>query len=169
MLTLGCRATEEGRIYSKLKTTLKFDWILPVGPPTPAFRRLSEDKVHLPMSWRRGCPSKVIQTTLKSHLINGKRLRARQHQSRHGQVTFTPPITSHSCVYRIYTRLSSLDSPTALVRGDNRPARLIPTTKRHLHYLEIRNRIVTFLLRMCLCPDLSTLFFLQVVCSPDVR
>ncbi|GFV64255.1 hypothetical protein TNCV_3000201 [Trichonephila clavipes] len=61
-------------------------------------------------------------------------------------------------------------NPTSLIRGDSRPARLIPTTKRHLvHHLEAINRIVTFPLRVCFCLDRPTFFFLQVVCSPDVR
>ncbi|GFW59256.1 hypothetical protein TNCV_2910021 [Trichonephila clavipes] len=61
-------------------------------------------------------------------------------------------------------------SPTSLVRGESRPALLIPTTKWPLaHHLEAINHIDTFPLRVCLCPDQPTLLFIQIVCDPDVR
>ncbi|GFT13007.1 hypothetical protein TNCV_431301 [Trichonephila clavipes] len=60
-------------------------------------------------------------------------------------------------------------SPTTLVHGDNRSARLIPTPERHvLHHPEAMNHLSTFTLKVCLCPYPTTLLFTQIVCDSDV-
>ncbi|GFX03075.1 hypothetical protein TNCV_4288581 [Trichonephila clavipes] len=82
----------------------------------------------------------------------------------HGRVTFTPqsPLMD-GC--NTFTPGSPHRSPTPLVRGDNRPVRLILIPKQpRVHHLE--SKLVPFLLkkRLCLAP-----FPIQVVCVPYVR
>ncbi|GFW61822.1 hypothetical protein TNCV_1471441 [Trichonephila clavipes] len=94
------------------------------------------------------------KTSERSHFVNGKR---------------HPPSSLIGAGNR-FARHSPHCSTTPPVSGDNKLEHLIPTTKRHLvHHLEAINCIVTFPLRMCFYPDRPTLFYIQVVCVPDVQ
>ncbi|GFY23930.1 hypothetical protein TNCV_4896111 [Trichonephila clavipes] len=80
----------------------------------------------------------------------------------------TSLVFSHWRVYRFAPGTLHC-SPTLLLRGNNRPTRLIPTTKHtRVQHLEAITCLVTFSLRMCLCLAFSTVLSIQVGCVPYV-
>ncbi|GFV70688.1 hypothetical protein TNCV_2022521 [Trichonephila clavipes] len=60
--------------------------------------------------------------------------------------------------------------PGLILLEDNRPARLVPTPKRHpVHHLEAITCPITYTLKVCLCVDRPPLIPIQIVCVPYVQ
>ncbi|GFU57469.1 spondin-2 [Trichonephila clavipes] len=124
------------------KALVPSPFIPAVAPLTPTLHLSQVCNVYL--SWGAATPENSTE-----RLRRETNLKSERNISAHGSAHF---------------------SPTPLVLGDNRRARLFPTTALYLFTIwSAINRLVTMTLRVCLCHDRPTLLFIQIVCSPHVR
>ncbi|GFV66589.1 hypothetical protein TNCV_3894801 [Trichonephila clavipes] len=130
---------------------------------TPYFTPVGKD--HLPRSLSAAAPANSTESQRSAPKFRAKLFCKIESPFPLGREGRLPPQTQNLKNEKIPPKEGD---PTPLVRGGNRLACQIPTTRQHrVHHLDA-TCLVTITLMVYLCLALPTLLSIQVVCIPDV-